>query len=215
LKRSTLIKICGIARLEDGRAALRAGADWLGFIRWPASPRYRSVEEHAAIAAALRAEAGRAFQVVGVYVDAPPESIESEIAAIGLDRVQLHGEETLEAARGLSRPAIKVIKIRDAESIARADDYPEMDLLADTADPILPGGTGRAYDPRFLIELTRRRRVFVAGGLNPENVGRVVALLRPWGVDVSSGVESSPGVKDAAKVEAFVAAVREADASAH
>ena len=207
-----IVKICGIARVEDGLAALEAGADWLGFIRWEGSKRFRPLQECADLLGRIRAEAGRRFQAVGVYVDAPLDSIRREVDRAGFDRVQFHGDETMETIRQSPIPAIKAIKISDAESIARADDFPGVDLLTDTADPSLPGGTGRGYDVALLGDLARRRRVIVAGGLRPENVGEVVSQLRPFGVDVSSGVEQAPGIKDAEKVRAFVRAVREAEA---
>jgi phosphoribosylanthranilate isomerase len=106
-------------------------------------------------------------------------------------------------------PVIKAIRISDAASIAQADAYPGVDLLADAADPVLPGGTGRRYDENLVAGLARRRRVIVAGGLNPDNVAEVVRRVRPWGVDVAGGVESSPGLKDHARVARFVAAARD------
>lgn len=207
----TVVKICGITRVEDGLAALRAGADWLGVIRHPASPRWRPLDEAAAMIRAIAARQCRPFQVVGVYVNAERERIEHEADALGLDRIQLHADETLAFARALGRPVLKVLPIEGAESIARADDFPDLDLLTDTHDPIRFGGTGQGYDYRLLGALIRRRRVVVAGGLNPENVGAVVRELRPFGVDVSSGVESAPGLKDPARIEAFIHAVRAAE----
>ncbi|MEN6627898.1 MAG: phosphoribosylanthranilate isomerase [Candidatus Sumerlaeia bacterium] len=203
-----IIKVCGITRAEDGLAAVRAGADWLGLIRWPKSPRFRPAESARELIGRLRAESGRPFEAVGVYVDASADEIERDADALGLDRVQLHGDESLETARALSRPAIKVIKIRDAASLRAADEFPGLDLLADTFDPALPGGTGRGYDYELLRDLIRRRRVLIAGGLTPETVGAVVAALAPWGVDVSSGVESAPGIKDHARIISFIHAAR-------
>ncbi len=209
-----LVKICGITRLEDGLAALAAGADWLGFIRWARSPRWREVGETAELVRALRARAAGRFEAVGVWVDAERELIEREADAIGLDRIQLHGDETPELAGTLSRPVIKVLRVRDAASLRRAEDFPNVDLLADTFDPALPGGTGRGYDYELLRGLAARRRVIIAGGLNPATVGPVVAGLRPAGVDVSSGVESAPGIKDHERVREFITAVHAAAAPA-
>lgn len=203
-----IVKICGITSVEDGLAALEAGADWLGLIRWAKSPRYRSPVDAAHMAAQLRAEAGRPFELVGVYVDAPIETINNEIVALGLDRVQLHGDELAKLAESIDAPVLKVIKIKDADSIRCADEFEGLDLLTDTDDPALPGGTGRGYDYGLLRELVERRRVIVAGGLNADNVGDVARGLRPWGVDVSSGVEVEPGVKDHEKVRAFIHAAR-------
>ncbi|MCE5228716.1 phosphoribosylanthranilate isomerase [bacterium] len=214
IRADLIIKICGITRVEDGMAALGAGADWLGFIRWPKSPRWRADQEMARIIRELRERAPKPFQAVGVYVDSPVDDIERDAERLGLDRVQLHGDESPEVAAALSRPAIKVIRVRDAESLRRADDFPGIDLLADTFDPALPGGTGRGYDYGLLRELAARRRVIIAGGLTPENVGAVVASLMPFGVDVSSGVESEPGVKDHARIISFIQAARAGAAGA-
>ncbi len=203
-----VVKICGITRVEDGLAALAAGADWLGFIRWEGSKRWQRAEACAELIAALRAGAGRPFEAVAVYVDAPAEVMEREAERLGLDRIQLHGEESAAVARGLSRPAIKVLRVRDGAALAAAEAYEGVDLLTDTYDAALPGGTGRGYDYEMLRGLVGRRRVIVAGGLTPENVGAVVASLGPWGVDVSSGVETSPGVKDESRMKAFIKAAR-------
>lgn len=206
----TIVKICGITRLEDGLAAIGAGADWLGFIRWDGSPRHRPLNDCASLVRELRAKAERAFEAIGVYVDAEAALIREEVEAIGFDRVQLHGAETLEFAQSLPVPAIKAIKIRDAASIEAAEAYPGLDLLTDTADPLLPGGTGKSYDVQLLADLTARRRVIVAGGLSAANIGRVIEALHPHGVDVSSGVEDAPGIKNPREIEEFVRAVRAA-----
>ena len=205
-----LIKICGITRLEDGLAALEAGADWLGFIRWPRSARYLPLDLLIDLINNLKSRAPRPFEAVGVYVNAARETIEREASAAGLGRIQLHGDETLGFARALGRPALKALRIRDAGSIRAADDFEGLDLLADAFDPALPGGTGLSYDYALLRELTARRRVLIAGGLTADNVGGVIRALRPWGVDVSSGVESAPGVKDPLKVREFINAARQA-----
>lgn len=210
----TLIKICGITRFEDGMAALDAGADWLGFIRYSKSKRHRSIEDCADVIARLRENSSREFQAVAVYVDAPEDVIRAEIDRAGFDRVQLHGAETMQIVRALAVdvPVIKAIKISDSESLARAENFPGVDLLTDTDDPNLPGGTGRGYDVGLLEALVASRRVIVAGGLKADNVGEVVRRLHPFGVDVSSGVEASPGIKDPTAILDFIQAVREADA---
>ena len=207
--RPTIVKICGITRPADGLCALQAGADWLGFIRWPPSSRFIGQAACREVLEAIRQSSSRPFQAVGVYVDATAAEIETDAAAIGLDRVQLHGEETPEMARGLPLPVIKALRIRDAGTLRLADRYEAMDLLADTYDPALPGGTGRTWDYGMLRDLVRRRHVIVAGGLTAINVAEVVRTLRPFGVDVSSAVEATPGVKDHDKIRAFMRAVRE------
>ena len=205
-----IVKVCGITRPEDGLAALEAGADWLGFIRWPRSPRYLPLEDCLALVHHLRMRASVPFESVGVYVDAERDLIEREAAAIGLDRIQLHGQEPPELAAALSRPAIKALRFKDAASLALAEAYPGLDLLVDAWVESSPGGTGQAYDYGLLAGLTARRRVIVAGGLDAGSVGAVVAALRPWGVDVSSRVETSPGVKEHDKMREFIGAARRA-----
>ena len=202
-----LIKICGVTRVEDGLVALAAGADWLGFVRWPGSPRFQPLEACIALLTELRERSARPFEAVGVYVDATRDRIEDECRRSGLDRVQLHGQESIELARSLSRPVIKALRIRGAESIHEAERYPGLDLLTDAFDAARHGGTGKGYDYALLRDLIRRRRVMIAGGLHAGNVGAVVSRLRPWGVDVSSAVESSPGLKDPPKIRAFIDAI--------
>ncbi len=205
-----LIKICGITRREDALVALSAGADWLGFIRWSGSPRFRPLEDCAELLRSVRRSAPHPFQSVGVFVDAPFATILRDIEVAGFDRVQLHGSESPELVRSISVPVIKAIKIRDAASLTAAENYPGVDLLADAADPIRHGGTGKSYDAFLLRDLVKTRRVIVAGGLRPENVGEVVQLLHPYGVDVSSGVEISPGIKDRKKIRNFIKSVHRA-----
>ena len=118
-----IIKICGITRLEDGLLALEAGCDWLGFIRWPRSARYLPLDVLAELVNNLKTRAPRPFEAVGVYVNERRETIEVETAAAGLDRIQLHGDETLAFARALSQPAIKVIRVRDAASLKLAEEF--------------------------------------------------------------------------------------------
>lgn len=208
-----LIKICGITRAEDGIAAVNAGADWLGFVRWPGSPRFREADACAETIDAIRAGTERSFEAVGVYVNPSPEELYEDSMVTGVDRAQLHGDEATEYVQRVPLPVIKTIRIRDASSLKLADDYPDLPLLTDTHDPALPGGTGRGYDPKLLVDLVARRQVIVAGGLTPGNVGGVVRFLHPYGVDVSSGVESAPGVKDPQKIADFVAGVREGESA--
>ena len=205
-----VVKICGITRLEDGIEAVAGGADWLGFIRWPGSKRYQDLDECIELIRRLRQAADSPFEAVGVYVNAEPGAIESECERLGLDRVQLHGDEPPQFAARLSRPVIKAIRVRDAASLRQADAFADCDMLTDAYVPDQPGGTGRGYDYRLVEELVSRRRVIVSGGLRPENVGEVIRALRPWGVDVSSGVERDPGVKDRARLRTFLAEARQA-----
>ncbi len=206
-----IVKVCGITRVEDGLCALEAGADWIGCILWPGSPRYRPLDSCMATLSEIRAGAPCPFEVVGVYVNASAEEIASEVEQIGFDRAQLHGEESAELIDALPVPVIRVIKISGRKSVEQAAKFPETLILTDTAHPRLVGGTGESYDSGLLEDLVRQRPVIVAGGLTPENVGDVIAELAPYGVDVSSGVEASPGLKDHDKVRAFIEAVRGAE----
>lgn len=210
--RRTIVKICGITRTRDAVTALEAGADWLGFIRWPGSPRWRPVSECVRVIEEARDRAGRDFLAVGVYVNPELEEFFEDVDRAGIDCIQFHGDERPEFVRTMQLPVIKTLRVRDAGSLRLADAYPDVTLLADTFHPVLPGGTGQAYDPALLTDLVAHRRVIVAGGLNAANVAGVVRFLRPYGVDVSSGVEVSPGIKDGQKIADFVRAVREADA---
>lgn len=205
-----IVKICGITRAEDGIAALAAGADWLGFIRWSGSKRYRPIEACARVLSEIRSGAEKPFEAVAVYVDQSASKIEREADAAGFDRIQLHGSEPPEFVRSLRLPAIKTIKVRPGEIESEADRYPEIPLLADTEVPGLPGGTGRGYDVALLSDLASRRRLIVAGGLHTGNVGEIIERLQPYGVDVSSGVETAPGIKDDAKLRLFISAAKAA-----
>jgi phosphoribosylanthranilate isomerase len=209
--RRTLVKICGITRIEDAMAALRAGADWLGFIRTPISPRYRSAEECARLVESAREQATRPFEAVGVYVNPELEYLYEDSYVTGMDRIQFHGDEPMELVRMSPLPAIKALRVRDAESLRQAEDYPGVTLLTDTYDPSLRGGTGKRFDPELCKGLAAEREVILAGGLTPENVAEAVRRVRPFGVDVSSGVEIEAGIKDAQKIADFVSAVREGD----
>lgn len=212
----TRIKVCGITRVEDARLAIEAGADALGFV-FAASPRR--------VDRAMAREIVRALPpfvaTVGVFVDEEPREVVETAAAVGLTAVQLHGDESPAVLRELrSRMPLKMIKafrVRAAGDLARLDDYrAHCDaLLLDAYVPGAAGGTGRTFD----WELARLARaaghpLVLAGGLTPENVSAAVRRVRPFAVDVSSGVEAAPGRKDALRVRAFVAAAREADATA-
>jgi phosphoribosylanthranilate isomerase len=222
----TWIKICGMTKREDALAAVDAGCDAIGFV-FGASPRQVSAITAEAIATALPADIVR----VGVFSDHSAEQVEETARQVGLDVIQLHGSETTEFARSLfqhspdNRPLIfKAVwmvgddgqKLRDFASEEAVDG-----ILLDSAvlragiregAELVRGGTGvtldwnRARD--FVSELGARTRLIIAGGLTPANVADAIRILQPWGVDVCSGVERSPGVKDQDKLRAFVAAVR-------
>jgi phosphoribosylanthranilate isomerase len=193
------VKICGVCSTEDARAAVAAGADFLGLNFHPGSPRALDVDGARAIADAVGAT-----PLVGVFVDAARERVEDVAAAVGLAAVQFHGDESPAYCTGWAWRTIKALRARpgaDLAALARtfATDY----LLVDAWRPGVPGGTGVPLDPAAAAGLPAAR-LFVAGGLTPDTVADVVRAVRPFAVDVASGVESGPRRKDHAKVEAFI-----------
>ncbi len=214
------VKICGITSLEDARLAVTAGADALGFVFYPKSPRFIPPEQAAAIAAAIRREAP-SIRLVGVFVNAPVHRVQAWMEAIGLDWAQLHGEEPPEVMAALADRAYKVLRLRASAPERGSGDPPDPEpycgrlpdgptLGVDAWHPVAYGGTGRVADWETAAAWARRYRLLLSGGLTPENVAEAILRVRPWGVDVSSGVEREPGRKDPEKVRAFVARARAA-----
>jgi len=200
-------KICGITRIEDLRAACDAGADAVGFVFYDKSPRHVSIE---AAAALLRA-VPPFVQTVGLFVDAAPDYVESVLAAAPLDLLQFHGDEPPEACARYGRPWIKAIRVTPGTDLLEcAASYgAARGLLLDAFVPGVPGGTGERFD-WSLIPAGLPLPVVLSGGLAPDNIAEAVRRVRPWAVDVSSGVEASKGIKDAHKVARFVANAKEA-----
>jgi indole-3-glycerol phosphate synthase/phosphoribosylanthranilate isomerase len=206
----TVVKICGITSVEDGLVAARAGADAVGLVFWPRSPRHVTLEQARRISHALPPFVTR----VGVFVDAERAFVERAVEQAGLDLLQLHGDEPPETCASLPRPALKALRVGPgfrAEEAARYAGHAR-GLLLDTRlddEGGLPGGTGVPFD-WSLVRTIREKASFLmlAGGLTPDNVRVALSAVRPDAVDVSSGVESAPGRKDAARVRAFVDAVR-------
>jgi len=205
----TRIKICGITRIEDALEAARLGADYLGFIFYPPSPRYVTPAAAREVLRALRAAAlERVPEAIGVFVDATPEEVASVRAEATLDGVQFSGEESPEdVAQSLP------VRFRgmSLESLDRLGRYEVEAYLCDTHDPEQKGGTGRAYDYEALQPYISQYPIIIAGGLTPSSVGAVVSRLHPWGVDVSSALEVRPGIKDPIRLRAFIEAVRQAE----
>jgi phosphoribosylanthranilate isomerase len=196
---SVKVKICGVCTAEDARAAVAAGADFLGLNFHPGSPRCVSIEVAREIARAVPGTA-----LVGVFVDAPRARVEEVAAGVGLAALQFHGAEDAAYCRGWPWRTIKAIRAEpgaDLPALARryAADY----VLVDSFVAGQAGGTGVALDPRAAAGLPAGR-LFVAGGLRPDTVADVVRAVRPFAVDVASGVEERPGRKDHAKVEEFI-----------
>jgi phosphoribosylanthranilate isomerase len=197
------VKICGICDAAGAASAVESGADLIGF-HFCSSHRRVTPEEALAIVEGLAVRPS----VVGVFIDQDQDEVRQIADFVGLDLLQLHGSETPGFDAG--RPVMKVLKVRDGE-IPDAEGWPDP-IMLDSWSADQRGGTGRSWDWELARPLLSRRRVFIAGGLEPGNVGKVVSGFKPYGVDVSSGVESSPRIKDPEKVRAFVHAVRLAEA---
>jgi len=193
------VKICGICDSAGASAAVEAGADLLGFHFCP-SQRRVSPEQAKAILDRLDLRP----TIVGVFIDQDQDEVRQIAEFVGLDLLQLHGSESIGFDAG--RPVMKVLKVKDGE-IPNADGWPDPVML-DSWSADQRGGTGLTWDWDRARPLLSTRRVFIAGGLEPGNVGKVVSVFKPYGVDVSSGVEASIRVKDPEKVRAFVRAVR-------
>jgi phosphoribosylanthranilate isomerase len=212
----TLIKICGITSLEDARAAVAAGADMLGFNFYRPSPRFIEPSLAREIIDSLRAEDGKApVTTVGVFVnEASPGSLMEIVTASGIDAVQLHGEESEEFCRALKkllsgRLLIKALRVDESFVPLDAQRYDADAIMLDSFHAGLRGGTGTVFD--WSIALATRDftpKLFLAGGLSPENVGRAISEVDPYAVDACSALESSPGKKNAARMRSFVQAVR-------
>lgn len=202
----TWIKICGITRVEDARAAAAAGADAIGFVFYPPSPRAIAPMRAAEIAAALPAGLAK----VGVFVNESVARMAEIRARVGLDVIQLHGDEGPETALALPCPVIRAFRAapRDLEDAARMARFPAAAVLVDGERAGFYGGTGAPASQGAIAAARRARRWILSGGLAPDNVAGKIAALAPWGVDVSSGVEFAPGFKDANRIAAFTAAVR-------
>jgi phosphoribosylanthranilate isomerase len=209
-----LVKICGIRSLEDARFAAASGADALGFVFWHMSPRRVDPEQ----AAAITAELPESVLRVGVFVDAPRDEIERVSQRVGLDLLQLHGEEPPEALEGLSRPALKAVRVGPRFTAEEALRYSRtaQGIVVDTRLPgetQMPGGTGVPFDWSLIANLAEQVPfLMLAGGLSPTNVAEAVRAVRPDAVDVSSGVERMPGRKDPERVRAFIEASRAVEA---
>jgi phosphoribosylanthranilate isomerase len=201
----TFVKICGVRRVEDARLACELGADAIGFVFWPGSPRFVDPERARAIAAELPPFAS----VVGVFVDQMPEYVSSVAALVQLAAVQLHGNEPPASYMDLRHRVIKSVPVTAGFDPVRAcRALPSTaTMLLDAHDPIRRGGTGRTVDWRAAAAAARLRPVILSGGLNARNVVEALIRVRPYALDVSSGVESSPGVKDPAKLREFFAAL--------
>jgi phosphoribosylanthranilate isomerase len=200
-------KICGITSPEDGLAAAEAGADAIGLVFYPPSTRAVGVEAAAAICRALPPF----VSAVGLFVDPAAEEVEEVLAGCPLDLLQFHGSESPAFCAGFGRRYLKAVRVGPETDLpAAAADYGPRNLLLDALVPGQVGGTGQTFRWEAIPE-ELAGSVVLAGGLSPENVGEAVRAVRPYAVDVSSGVEERPGIKSVARMAAFVQGVRDAD----
>jgi phosphoribosylanthranilate isomerase len=201
----TRVKICGITNLADAQAAIEAGADALGFNFYEQSPRHLTEAD----AAGISRELPPLIMRVGVFVNAPEDLVVRAIGEGNLGLLQFHGDEPPEFCTQFGLMSMKAFRIRDAETLKEIAKYSTDAYLLDAYSPEARGGTGVKFNWDLALEAQKfGKPIFLAGGLTPENVADAVRKVRPFGVDVASGVESAPGKKDHHKVRDFIAAVR-------
>jgi phosphoribosylanthranilate isomerase len=200
-------KICGITRIEDALAAAEAGADSIGFVFYAKSPRAVDVRQ----ARAIIAELPPFVTTVGLFVNASRCELNEILEVVPLDLLQFHGDETPQDCEGYHRPWIKALRVRPGDDLEAACRLyaGARGILLDTYVPGVPGGTGEAFD-WSLVPARLGKPIILAGGLSADNVGQAIAQVKPYAVDVSGGVEQAKGIKDAAKIEAFMRAVKQA-----
>ena len=200
------IKICGLTRAEDVQAAVKAGADAIGFV-FTASPRRVSIDKAVELSAHVPGEVLR----VGLFLDQERSEIERVTASVPLDILQFHGSETEHECNFFKLPWLKAVAMEHAESVTQAEqNFPgAAGLLLDSHSKGQRGGSGKLFD--WSLSRPVEKPVWLAGGLNAENVRKAIRIVRPYAVDVSSGVESEPGIKDPTRMKAFVKAVRQAE----
>ncbi|MEI6353853.1 MAG: phosphoribosylanthranilate isomerase [Methylococcus sp.] len=206
--RRTRVKICGLTRIEDALAAVRLGADALGLVFYPESPRVVSVE----VARSIIERLPPFITIVGLFVNEDPGTIADIVSEVRLDLLQFHGDETEADCQGFGRPFIKAIRMRsDLDLPAALARFPGASgFLVDAFEADAMGGTGRAFDWGRLTQ-AMAQNLIVAGGLRPDNVTAALKALRPYALDVSSGVEAQKGIKDEAKMAAFLSEVHDFD----
>lgn len=197
------VKICGITRVEDAQAAVACGAHAIGFVFWPKSPRCVDVD----VASRIRATLPAGIAAIGVFVDQPAADVNAIAERVNLSAVQLHGSEDVEYARSMTRPVVKAVAVGGDAAPAVSDWPSDVTVLLDVHDPVRKGGTGKVIDWAVAAAVARERRIILAGGLTPSNVGDALGRVQPYGIDVSSGVEVSPGIKDHERIKALFEAV--------
>ena len=200
----TQVKICGITNLEDALAAAEYGADALGFVFAPESPRFVPVEAVRKIVAALPPF----ITTVGVFTSGDEKVIRDAVAECGLDLIQFHGPFPSAVVDSFSSRAIRVVRVSDEKSLEELAHTPARAILLDTFHPDLQGGSGVSFDWELAFRAKKYGRIILAGGLTPENVGEAVTRVAPYGVDVSSGVEMRKGKKDLTRLREFISSAK-------
>jgi phosphoribosylanthranilate isomerase len=201
----TRVKICGITSVADGLAAAEAGADMIGLMFYESSPRHITLARAVEISRAMPLFLMR----VGVFVNAPADFVLRAIGECNLTMLQFHGDETSDFCTQFGLMNMKAIRVRDSGSLAQLENYQTDAFLLDAHSRNGLGGTGEKFNWDLAVEAQKfGKPIFLAGGLTPENVADAVRIVHPFGVDVSSGVESAPGIKDHAKVKAFITAAK-------
>lgn len=200
----TRVKICGITNIDDAASAVECGADAIGFIFFEESPRHIEVEEAGRIASELPPF----ITTVGVFVNEGADRVNSIVKSAGLDCAQLHGEEAPEVCRAVEARVIKAVRVSGRDDLRGLDSYDVRAFLLDTFCEGVKGGTGRTFDWDIALEAKKLGTVILSGGLTPENVADAIRHVRPWAVDVTSGVEKAPGRKDPEKIKRFIDGVR-------
>ncbi len=203
-----VVKICGITSVEDALAAVEAGADWLGVNLIASSKRCVDEDRAAQIAGAV----GGSAQIVLVVAGWSAVEIRGALTRTGAHRAQLHGDEPPELVASLGDVAYQAARVATRDDVVGAEAYGSAPLLLDARSEVALGGTGATFDWSLAVDVAKRRAVMLAGGLHADNVGRAIGVVRPWGVDVASGVEhpGRPGMKSAARMAQFVEAARRA-----
>lgn len=204
----TRVKICGITRVEDGVQAASLGADAIGLVFYQKSKRCVSLQQASDICAALPAM----VTTVALFLDAQQNFIEQVLARVPIDLIQFHGSETADFCASFPRPYIKALGMQDNHRLQmQCDEYAEArGILLDSHGVGAAGGTGETFDWSLIPE-TLRNRIILAGGLQPSNVGEAIRRVRPYGIDLSSGVESAPGIKDATLMAQLMKEVKRVD----
>ena len=201
-----MVKICGITNLEDALTAVDAGADALGFVFHPKSPRHVFPEQAASIIRHLPPF----IQTIGLFVDEPLDMVNATADQCGLDLIQLHGVEKPGYCDSVRRRVVKTFRVKDITSLEPMRDYRVAAFLLDAWSPAAHGGTGQTFNWEIAACASQSNRIILAGGLTPGNVAEAVRTVRPYGVDVSSGVESGPGKKDFLRIIDFISNAKNA-----